>query len=272
MGMGMECGFGYGYEEVYPTDCHPIVLLHSSHMYHEAMHSFANHGVKFPSVEVDLPAMMAQKNKAVANLTRGIEVATGSDVKSLPGITIDEQRIVSSTGALALSEIPKKLVVIGAGYIGLEMGSVWGRLGTEVTVVEFAPDIVPTMDSELTRFATNVSGVYAIGDVIPGPTLDNKAEDDGVACLEFIAGKEEEQVKALGFDYRVGKFPFLANSSAKAFDDAEGVVKILAYKETDKILRGLYHGTECWGAHSRGSAGFAVWCLELHARIMHIQL
>ncbi|KAF7151069.1 hypothetical protein RHSIM_Rhsim02G0001500 [Rhododendron simsii] len=358
-------------------------LLHSSHMYHEATHSFASHGVKFPSVEVDLPSMMAQKDKAVSNLTRGIEglfkknkvnyvkgygkfispsevsvdsvegrntvvkgkniiVATGSDVKSLPGIKIDEKRIVSSTGALALSEIPKKLVVIGAGYIGLEMGSVWGRLGSEVTVVEFAADIVPTMDGEVRkqfqralekqkmkfmlktkvvsvdssgngvkltlepaaggeqttleadvvlvsagrvpftaglgldklgvetdkvgrilvneRFATNVSGVYAIGDVIPGPMLAHKAEEDGVACVEFIAGKEghvdydlvpgvvythpevasvgktEEQVKAVGVDYRVGKFPFMANSRAKAIDDAEGIVKIIAEKETDKIL------------------------------------
>ncbi|XP_023514290.1 dihydrolipoyl dehydrogenase, mitochondrial-like isoform X1 [Cucurbita pepo subsp. pepo] len=358
-------------------------LLHSSHMYHEAQHSFASHGVKFSSVEVDLPAMMAQKDKAVGNLTRGIEglfkknkvnyvkgygklvspsevsvdtieggntvvkgkniiIATGSDVKSLPGVTIDEKKIVSSTGALALSEIPKKLVVVGAGYIGLEMGSVWGRLGSEITVVEFAPEIVPTMDGEVRkqfqralekqgmkfmlktkvvgvdtsgdgvkltlepasggeqttleadvvlvsagrtpftaglgldklgietdkagrilvneRFVTNVDGVYAIGDVIPGPMLAHKAEEDGVACVEFIAGKighvdydkvpgvvythpevasvgkTEEQVKALGVEYRVGKFPFLANSRAKAIDDAEGVVKILAEKETDKIL------------------------------------
>uniref|UniRef100_A0A803KU80 Dihydrolipoyl dehydrogenase n=1 Tax=Chenopodium quinoa TaxID=63459 RepID=A0A803KU80_CHEQI len=358
-------------------------LLHSSHMYHEAKHAFASHGVKFSSVEVDLPAMMGQKDKAVANLTRGIEglfkknkvkyvkgygkfvspsevsvdtlegentvvkgkhiiVATGSDVKSLPGVTIDEQKIVSSTGALALKEIPKRLVVIGAGYIGLEMGSVWGRLGSEVTVVEFASDIVPSMDGEVRkqfqrslekqgmkfklktkvvsvdtsgdgvkltvepsaggeqtileadvvlvsagrvpftsglglenlgvemdkagrilvneRFSTNVSGVYAIGDVIPGPMLAHKAEEDGVACVEFIAGKHghvdydlvpgvcythpevasvgktEEQVKTLGVEYRVGKFPFMANSRAKAIDNAEGLVKILAEKESDKIL------------------------------------
>ncbi|KAL2530679.1 Dihydrolipoyl dehydrogenase 1 [Forsythia ovata] len=358
-------------------------LLHSSHMYHVAKHSFASHGVKFSSVEVDLPAMLAQKDKAVGNLTKGIEglfkknkvnyikgygkflspsevsvdsleggnavvkgkniiIATGSDVKGLPGITIDEERIVSSTGALSLKEIPKKLVVIGAGYIGLEMGSVWGRLGSEVTVVEFAPDIVPTMDGEIRkqfqrllekqkmkfmlktkvvsvdstgnsvkltlepaaggdqtileadvvlvsagrvpftaglglekigvetdkagrilvneRFATNVSGVFAIGDVIPGPMLAHKAEEDGVACVEYIAGKEghvdydmvpgvvythpevasvgktEEQVKSLGVDYRIGKFPFLANSRAKAIDDADGLVKILAEKESDKIL------------------------------------
>ncbi|CAO2838388.1 unnamed protein product [Amaranthus hypochondriacus] len=358
-------------------------LLHSSHMYHEAKHAFPAHGVKFSSVEVDLPAMMAQKDKAVSNLTKGIEglfkknkvnyvkgygklvspsevsvdtvdggntaikgkhiiIATGSDVKSLPGVTIDEQKIVSSTGALALKEIPKRLVVIGAGYIGLEMGSVWGRIGSEVTVVEFAPEIVPTMDGEVRkqfqrslekqgmkfklktkvvgvdtsgdgvkltvepaaggeqtileadvvlvsagrvpftaglglenlgvemdkggrilvneRFATNVPGVYAIGDVIPGPMLAHKAEEDGVACVEFIAGKEghvdydlvpgvvythpevasvgktEEQVKTLGVPYSVGKFPFMANSRAKAIDNAEGLVKILAEKESDKIL------------------------------------
>ncbi|CAI0626132.1 unnamed protein product [Linum tenue] len=358
-------------------------LLHSSHMFHEAQHSFAHHGVKVSNVEVDLPAMMGQKDKAVANLTKGIEglfkknkvtyvkgygkfvspnevsvdtidggntvvkgkniiVATGSDVKSLPGITIDEEKIVSSTGALSLKQIPKKLIVIGAGYIGLEMGSVWARLGSEVTVVEFAPDIVPTMDSEIRKqfqrslekqkmkfmlktkvvgvdssgdgvkltlepaaggdqtileadvvlvsagrtpftagleldkigvetdkggrilvngkFETNVKGVFAIGDVIPGPMLAHKAEEDGVACVEFIAGKHghvdydlvpgvvythpevasvgktEDQVKASGVQYRVGKFPFLANSRAKAIDDAEGLVKIIADKETDKIL------------------------------------
>ncbi|KAI5574278.1 hypothetical protein BDE02_10G135900 [Populus trichocarpa] len=333
-------------------------LLHSSHMFHEAQHSFASHGVKFSSVEVDLPAMMAQKDKAVSTLTRGIEglfkknkvnyvkgygkfispyevsvdTIDGGNTVSLPGIIIDEEKIVSSTGALALPQIPKKLVVIGAGYIGLEMGSVWARLGSEVTVVEFAPDIVPSMDGEVgkqfqrtlekqkmkfmlttkvvgvdtsgngvkltvepasggdqttleadvvlvsagrtpftaglgldrigvetdkggrilvnERFATNVSSVYAIGDVIPGPMLAHKAEEDGVACVEFIAGKHghvdydkvasvgktEEQVKALGVEYRVGKFPFLANSRAKAIDDAEGLVKIIAEKETDKIL------------------------------------
>ncbi|KAH9621964.1 hypothetical protein KSS87_001748 [Heliosperma pusillum] len=358
-------------------------LLHSSHMFHEAKHSFANHGVKCSSVEIDVAAMMAQKDKAVSNLTKGIEglfkknkvtyvkgygkvtspsevsvdtieggstvvkgkhiiVATGSDVKSLPGIEIDEKRIVSSTGALALTEIPKRLVVIGAGYIGLEMGSVWGRLGSEVTVVEFGPDIVPSMDGEVRRqfqrslekqgmkfklktkvlgvdtsgdtlkltlepsaggeqttfeadvvlvsagrvpfteglgldklgvemdkvgrilvnerFASNVPGIYAIGDVIPGPMLAHKAEEDGVACVEFIAGKEghvdydmvpgvvythpevasvgktEEQVKSLGVAYKVGKFPFMANSRAKAIDNAEGLVKILADKESDKIL------------------------------------
>ncbi|CAH1453186.1 unnamed protein product [Lactuca virosa] len=167
-------------------------LLHSSHMYHEAKTSFAKHGVKLDNVEIDLAAMMGQKDKAISTLTKGIEglfkknkvtyvkghgkflspseisvdtleggttvvkgkniiIATGSDVKGLPGITIDEKRIVSSTGALSLTEIPKKLTVIGAGYIGLEMGSVWARLGSEVTVVEFAPAIVPSMDGEIRK-------------------------------------------------------------------------------------------------------------------------
>lgn len=358
-------------------------LLHSSHMYYEAKHAFAKHGIKFSQLEIDLPALMAQKDKAVSGLTRGIEglfkknkvnyvkgygkftspsevlvdtldggsttvkgkniiIATGSDVKSLNGVPIDEKKIVSSTGALSLSDIPKKLVVIGAGYIGLEMGSVWGRLGSEVIVVEFASEIVPTMDGEIRKqfqrmlekqkmkfllktkvvsvdasgegvkltlepaaggehttleadvvlvsagrvpfteglglekigvqtdkagriivdkkFTTNVPGVYAIGDAVPGPMLAHKAEEDGVACVEFIAGKEghvdydlvpgvvythpevasvgktEEQVKEIGVSYCVGKFPFMANSRAKAIDDAEGIVKIIAEKETDKIL------------------------------------
>ncbi|KAH7404529.1 hypothetical protein KP509_15G030200 [Ceratopteris richardii] len=352
-------------------------------MFHEAKHSFASHGVKVGGVEIDIPAMMAQKNKAVAGLTKGIEglfkknkvsyvkgsgkivsqgevlvdlleggtktlkakniiIATGSAVKSLPGITIDEKKIVSSTGALSLPEVPKKLVVIGAGYIGLEMGSVWGRLGSEVTVVEFADTIVPSLDAEIRssfqrtlekqkmkfklktkvvsvdasgpgvkltlepstggeqtvleadvvlvsagripyteglglkeigvkmdkfgrlevdkHFQTNIPGIYGIGDVIPGPMLAHKAEEDGIACVELLAGKPghvnydtvpgvvythpevasvgktEEQVKALGISYAVGKFPFMANSRARTIDDAEGLVKIIADKETDKVL------------------------------------
>ena len=358
-------------------------LLQSSHMYHDAQHNFASHGVKVGSVAIDLPAMMQQKDKAVTGLTKGIEglfkknkvtyvkgygkitspnevtvdlldggsqtvkakniiIATGSAVKDLPGITIDEKKVVSSTGALSLKEVPEKLVVIGGGYIGLEMGSVWGRLGSQVTVVEFGDAIVPSMDSEIRKsfqrslekqkmkfklktkvvkvedngngltlhleaaeggspstleanvvlvaagrapftkglgleelgvkvdrfgrvevdhsFKTNVPGVYAIGDVIPGPMLAHKAEEDGVACVELIAGKAghvnydtvpgvvythpevasvgktEEQVKTTNIPYRVGKFPFMANSRARSIDDAEGMVKIIAEKETDKIL------------------------------------
>ncbi|KAJ7294992.1 hypothetical protein O6H91_Y219600 [Diphasiastrum complanatum] len=289
-------------------------LLHSSHLFHEAQHEFASHGVKLGSVEIDLPAMMGQKDKAVSGLTKGIEglfkknkvtyvkgagklvsssevfvelseggtqtikgkniiIATGSDVKSLPGVPIDEKKIVSSTGALSLTEVPKKLVVIGAGIIGLEMGSVWGRLGSEVTVVEFGDVIVPSMDGEVRKsfqrslekqkikfklkhkvvgvqdtgsglkltvepstggaqsildadivlvsagrvpytkglgleelgvkidrigrvevdehFKTSVPGIYAIGDVIPGPMLAHKAEDDGVCfVLNFLPAKQ----------------------------------------------------------------------------------
>ncbi|KAG6541611.1 hypothetical protein Mapa_017004 [Marchantia paleacea] len=358
-------------------------LLHSSHMFHEAQHSFAAHGVTVTNVQIDLGKMMDQKNKAVSGLTKGIEglfkknkvtyvkgagkitgpgsvsvdlleggtkeikakhiiIATGSDVKSLPGITIDEKQIVSSTGALALTEIPEKMVVIGGGYIGLEMASVWGRLGSEITVVEFGDAIVPSMDGEVRKsfqrtlekqkmkfklktkvskveksgtglkvtiepaaggeattldanvvlvaagrvpyikglgleevgvnvdkfgrvevddhFKTSVDGIYAIGDVIPGPMLAHKAEEDGVACVELLAGKAghvnydtvpgvvythpevasvgktEEQVKAAGIPYNVGKFPFMANSRARSIDDADGLVKIIAHKETDKVL------------------------------------
>lgn len=270
-----------------------------------------------------------------------IIIATGSEVRALPGITIDEEKIVSSTGALKLKEVPKKMVVVGAGVIGLEMGSVWARLGSEVTVVEFGDVIVPYMDGEVRKsfqkalekqkmkfmfktavkkvessggglklhleaagaastmdtnillvaagrtpytkglgleeagvkvdkigrievdphtFKTNVPGIYAIGDVIPGPMLAHKAEEDGVACVELIAGKAghvnyanvpgviythpeyanvgitEEAAKASGKPYKVGKFPFMANSRARTVDDAEGIVKIIADKDTDLIL------------------------------------
>ena len=376
-------------------------------MYHEAKHVFANHGVKVSSVEVDLPAMLAQKDTAVKNLTRGIEglfkknkvnyvkgygkflspsevsvettdgettvvkgkhiiVATGSDVKSLPGITIDEKKIVSSTGALSLSEIPKKLIVIGAGYIGLEMGSVWGRLGSEVTVVEFAADIVPSMDGEIRkqfqrslekqkmkfmlktkvvgvdssgdgvklivepaeggdqttleadvvlvsagrspftsgldldkigvetdkvgrilvneRFSTNVSGVYAIGDVIPGPMLAHKAEEEGVLVAEIMNGQKphinynlipgvvytwpevasvgqtEEELKAKGISYKTGQFPFKALGRATASGDTDGLVKILANKETDEVL-----GVHIIGARAADMIAEAVVAMEFRA-------
>ncbi|KAJ6982497.1 hypothetical protein NC653_025569 [Populus alba x Populus x berolinensis] len=328
-------------------------LVHSSHMFHEAQHSFASHGVKFSSVEVDLPAMMAQKDSRFYPYSRRTKSTMSKGMaSSYPHPRCQWTPLM--VGTLVKAD-PKETLVIGAGYIGLEMGSVWARLGSEVTVVEFAPDIVPSMDGEVRkqfqrtlekqkmkfmlktkvvgvdtsgngvkltvepasggdqttleadvvlasagrtpftaglgldridvetdkggrilvneRFATNVSSVYAIGDVIPGPMLAHKAEEDGVACVEFIAGKHghvacvefiagkhghvdydkvpgvvythpevasvgktEEQVKALGVEYRVGKFPFLANSRAKAIDDAEGLVKIIAEKETYKIL------------------------------------
>jgi dihydrolipoamide dehydrogenase len=274
--------------------------------------------------------------------TKAIVIATGSDSMPLKGVEVDEQRIVSSTGALALAEVPKKMVVIGGGYIGLEMGSVWQRLGSEVTVVEFLDRILPGMDGEVSsqmqrilgkqgmkfklgtkvtsakptnkgvtltveaakggneekleadvvllsigrrpytdglglkevgvamddrgrvvtdkHFQTNVPGIYAIGDVIAGPMLAHKAEDEGVAVAEILAGqaghvnydaipgvvytwpeaatvgKTEEQLKAEGVAYKAGKFPFTANGRARAMNATDGFVKILADKATDRVL------------------------------------
>lgn len=286
---------------------------------------------------------------------KNIIIATGSEVSPLKGIDIDEERIVSSTGALVLKEIPKSLIVIGGGYIGLEMGSVWARLGAKVTVVEFLDKIVPAMDGEVRKAfqraltkqgfkfklgvkvnSAKVEGntvvldtelvkdgkkeemkadivlvsagrrpflghglgldtvgieldergripvdqhfkvkssegnIFAIGDVIPGPMLAHKAEEDGVACVELLNGKgghvnyntvpgivythpevasvglTEEMAKEKGLKFKTGKFPFAANSRAKTVDDAEGLVKFVADAETDKIL----------GAHIMGpSAG-----------------
>ena len=268
-------------------------------------------------------------------------IATGSVATSLPGIEIDEQKIVSSTGALKLEKVPNKMVVVGGGYIGLEMGSVWSRLGSEVQVVEFLDHITPGMDKEISSefmkilkkqgikfnmqnkvetikknksgvtvstvdkegnknnldcdvvlisvgrkanteglnletvgvelddrkriktdksFKTNLENIYAIGDVISGPMLAHKAEDEGIAVAENIAGqsghvnydtipgvvyttpevaaigKTEEQLKESKMKYKVGKFSFMANSRAKAIDDTEGFVKILADEKTDKVL------------------------------------
>ena len=274
--------------------------------------------------------------------TRYVLIATGSDSALLPGVDIDEERIVSSTGALELKAVPKHLVVIGGGYIGLEMGSVWARLGAEVTVVEFLDRITPGMDGEVAKtfqrilkkqgmtfrlgtkvtgakklktkvkltiepaaggdsetidcdtilvaigrrpyteglglesagvktndrgfieidanFQTNVSGIFAIGDCVPGPMLAHKAEDEGVAAAEIIAGesghvnydvipgivytwpevaavgKTEEQLKHDGIDYNVGSFPFSANGRARAANKTDGFVKILADARTDRIL------------------------------------
>jgi dihydrolipoamide dehydrogenase len=273
---------------------------------------------------------------------KAIIIATGSDSVSLPGLEIDEKTIVSSTGALALPSVPKHLVVVGGGYIGLELGSVWKRLGAQVTVVEFLDRITPTMDAEIGKalqasltkqgfafrlgtkvtgaktgkggitlsldsaaggkpeelacdvvlvsvgrrpftdnlgldaigvaldnrgriqvdphFATNVSGVYAIGDVIAGPMLAHKASEEGVVLVETLAGqkphldydaipaviythpevgsvgKTEEELKAAGVAYRVGKFPFTANARARANADTEGFVKIIADQKTDRVL------------------------------------
>jgi dihydrolipoamide dehydrogenase len=281
------------------------------------------------------------KNKETVIESEKIVIATGSVPVSLPGIEIDEKVIVSSTGALKLEKVPKKMVVVGGGYIGLEMGSVWSRLGAEVHVIEFLDHITPGMDKEISTefmkilkkqgihfhmkhkveeikknnsgavvttkdkdgnkkdfecnvvlisvgrkpnssnlnlekvgieldekkriktnkdFQTNLNNIYAIGDVILGPMLAHKAEDEGIAVAENIAGqsghvnydtipgvvyttpevasigKTEEQLKENNIKYKIGKFSFMANSRAKAIDDAEGFVKILADEKTDKVL------------------------------------
>ncbi len=274
--------------------------------------------------------------------TKNILIATGSESTPLPGVEVDEKKIVTSTGALELAKVPGHLVVIGAGVIGLELGSVWSRLGAQVTVIEFLDRILPGMDSEICkqtqrvlakqglkfklgakvtgakktrsgvtlsvegvksgkaeevtadivlvsigrrpyteglgleelgvekdkrgviqvdgRFQTNIPGIYAIGDCVPGPMLAHKAEEEGVICVEMLAGqsghidydlvpgvvytwpevagvgKTEEQLKEAGQAYKVGKFPFTANSRARANADTDGMVKILADAETDRVL------------------------------------
>jgi len=288
--------------------------------------------------EVTVATSEGGEEKVVA---KNVVLATGSEVTPLPGVQIDEERIVSSTGAIALKEVPKKMVVIGGGIIGLELGSVWSRLGAEVEVIEFLPNIVPAMDHEVRRnfervmkkqgikirlkskvtsavadadgvkltvepaeggeqehmeadvvlvaigrrpfteglgledlgiemdrgrvlvndkFQTNVPSIHAIGDVIPGPMLAHKAEEDGIACVEHIAGKvghvnydtipsivythpevawvgkTEMELKSEGVKYKTGKFSMMANSRARTVDETDGIVKFLADKETDKIL------------------------------------
>jgi dihydrolipoamide dehydrogenase len=353
-------------------------LLQSSEKFAEAGHALADHGVKVEGVSLDLARMQARKGEVVkANVdgvaflfrknkvtwlkgrgriaapgkvevdgttyeARHIVIATGSESVPLPGVETDEQRIVTSTGGLTLDAVPKRLVVIGGGYIGLELGSVWRRLGAEVTVVEFLDRIVPTMDGEVAKhfqrilgkqgfafrlgtkvtgarkgddgitltlepakggaaqeitadvvlvaigrraytdglglaeagvatdergrvkttdgYATTVPGIWAIGDVIAGPMLAHKAEDEGVALAEALAGQHphvtyeaipgvvytwpevasvgatEEELKARGVAYKAGKFPFTANGRARAMGETDGFVKILADAKTDRIL------------------------------------
>jgi dihydrolipoamide dehydrogenase len=290
-----------------------------------------------PALEVTLDGGGRERLHA-----KSIVIATGSEVTPLPGVAIDEQRIVSSTGALTLAKVPGRMVVIGAGYIGLELGSVWRRLGAEVTVIEYLDRILPGMDAELAKqmqrlmtkqglafrlgtkvtkaesgksgvrltvepakggaaesveadivlvavgrraftaglgldavgvktdergrivtgagFSTSVAGIHAIGDVIAGPMLAHKAMEEGVALAEILAGqaghvnyetvpgivytwpeaatvgKSEEDLKAAGIDYAVGKFPFNANSRARCNGEGDGFVKILADKRTDRVL------------------------------------
>jgi dihydrolipoamide dehydrogenase len=357
-------------------------LLNLSESYHKAQKNFNDQGIEFSGLKLNLDKMMANKNKSVQVLTKGIEflfkknkvtyikgkgvlfskndvvvyegekktsyksknivIATGSGPTSLPGVEIDEKNIVSSTGALAFKEVPKNFIVIGGGYIGLEMGSVWSRLGSNVTVLEYLDHITPGMDKEISseflkilikqgfkfklnskvtsvsnknqqvevtfinnetskeeiiladkvlvsvgrkpyteglnltkigvkkdkqgkvevneKLQTSINNIYAIGDVIKGPMLAHKAEEEGIAVAEIIAGqaghvnydvipgvvytspevavvgKTEEQLKKENINYKVGKFPFLANSRAKVNNETDGFVKILADSKTDRVL------------------------------------
>ncbi len=366
-------------------------LLNSSDLFSKAKNSFSNLGIETGEVKLNLKKMMTNKNKSVQILTKGVEflfkknkvtyikgkgvlfsknnivvyqdakktsynaknivIATGSAPISLPGINIDEKNIISSTGALSLEKVPKNLVVIGGGYIGLEMGSVWARLGTKVTVVEFLDHITPGMDREISKefekilskqgikfklnckvtgvkssgiksvvelennntkskeklecdkvlvsvgrkpyteglnlskigikkdnkgrievnknFQTSVNNIFAIGDVIKGPMLAHKSEEEGIAVAEILAGqsghvnydvipgviytspevatvgKTEEELKKNKINYKVGKFPFLANSRAKVNNETEGFVKILADSKTDKVLGVHIIGPHC---------------------------
>ena len=356
-------------------------LLNLSENYHKAK-SFQKIGIEIGDLKLNLEKMMENKDKAVSNLTKGIEflfkknkvsyfkgtgsfktknqilvtdknknqtiidtrytiISTGSEPTSIPGVKFDEKIIISSTGALQIPKVPKKMVIVGGGYIGLEMGSVWSRLGSKVQVIEFLDHITPGMDREISnefmkilvkqgvsfklktkvekitklshgasievsgpdgkkdkieadivlisvgrkpytrnlnldkigveldksgkvkvdkKFQTNIEGVYAVGDVIDGPMLAHKAEEEGIAVAELISGqsghvnydvipsviytspevaaigKTEEQLKNDKIIYKIGKFPFMANSRAKAINEPEGFVKILADVKTDRVL------------------------------------
>ncbi|MDA8757354.1 dihydrolipoyl dehydrogenase [Amylibacter sp.] len=351
-------------------------LLHASHSYHEATHNFDKMGLIINNPKIDFDKMQNYKNDVISQNTKGIEfllkknkidwlkgwakivnknqvtvgenthntkniiIASGSEPSTIPNVEIDENRIVNSTGALSLSKIPKSMIVIGAGVIGLEMGSIYSRLGTDVTVIEYMDHITPGMDLEISKnfqrtlkkqglkfimgaavksanstktkanviykkadaeikidaeivlvstgrkpftnglnfleiggeltergqiktnnkWQTSVEGIYAIGDAIAGPMLAHKAEDEGMAVAEVIAGKHghvnydvipgviyttpevanvgktEEELKDAGIDYKVGKFSFMGNGRAKAVFQGEGFVKILADATTDRIL------------------------------------
>ena len=366
-------------------------LLNSSELFSKAKNQFSNIGIETGDVKLNLNRMMTNKSKSVQILTKGVEflfkknkvtyikgkgvlfskndvvvyqdnkktsyksknivIATGSSSVSLSGINIDEKNIISSTGALSLEKVPTNLVIIGGGYIGLEMGSVWSRLGSKVTVIEYLDHITPGMDREISKefqkiltkqgikfllenkvtsvknknnqvlvdfvdnktnkksslecdkvlvsvgrkpyteglnltklgikkdkagrievnknFQTSLENIYAIGDVIKGPMLAHKAEEEGIAVAEILAGqsghvnydvvpgviytspevaavgKTEEDLKNLKINYKVGKFPFLANSRAKVNNESEGFVKILADAKTDKVLGVHIIGPHC---------------------------
>ena len=366
-------------------------LLNLSDNFRKAKKDFGEQGIEISDLKLNIKKMMLSKDKSVQILTKGVEflfkknkvtyikgkgeisspndiivsegekkttyksknivIATGSQATSLPGLKIDEKNIVSSTGALSLSEVPKELIVIGGGYIGLEMGSVWSRLGSKVTVLEYLDHITPGMDTEISnefqkilkkqginfklnnkvnsvkivknkivinytnnktsenenvscdkvlvsvgrkpyteglnlkkvgiksdnkgrievnnKLQTSIENIYAIGDVIKGPMLAHKAEEEGIAVAEILAGqaghvnydvipgviytspevatvgKTEEQLKKLNINYKVGKFPFLANSRAKVNNETDGFVKVLADSKTDRVLGVHIIGPHC---------------------------
>jgi len=366
-------------------------LLNSSELFAKAKNNFSSLGIETGEIKLNLKKMMLNKDKAVQVLTKGVEfllkknkvsyikgkgilfsqndvvvyqnekktsfksknivIATGSSPTSLPGIKIDEKNVISSTGALSLEKIPNNLAVIGGGYIGLEMASVWSRLGSKVTVIEYLDHILPGMDKEISKefhkilikkgikfkldnkvtglvneknkviinftnnknkskeklecdkvliavgrkpytdglnlskigikkdntgrvevnekFQTSVKNIFAIGDVIKGPMLAHKAEEEGIAVAEIISGqaghvnydvipgviytspevasvgKTEEQLKQSNTSYKIGKFPFMANSRAKVNNEVDGFVKILADAKTDKVLGVHIIGPHC---------------------------
>lgn len=357
-------------------------MLHSSEFFHQAKADLKHHGIEISEVKLDLKKMLERKDKVVGELTAGVAylfkknkitsisghatfvsndtievlhdgetskvqaknflIATGSKPSSIPNVVIDKDRVVSSTEALRFKKVPKELVVIGAGVIGLELGSVWSRLGANVTVLEYLPNVLGNMDKELTKaaersfkkqgitfktgvkvtgtsvsgdivtvtyeakgkneeiradrvlvatgrkpythnlgleaagitltdrgfipvndhFETSTKGIYAIGDVIGGAMLAHKAEEEAIACIERLngiaghvnydaipaivytwpevasVGKTEEELKAAGIEYKVGKFSFAANGRAKALGNTEGFAKLLADAKTDRILGG----------------------------------
>ena len=366
-------------------------LLNLSENYHKVKKDFSKQGIEVSDVKLNVKKMMSNKEKSVQILTKGVEflfkknkvsylkgkgvifsptnvvvydqgkkssfntknivIATGSSPTTIPGVKIDEKNIISSTAALSLNSVPKSLVVIGGGYIGLEMGSVWTRLGADVTVIENLPYITPGMDREISnefqkiltkqginfklnskvitiedqgsevkieyqnnektnketiiadktliavgrkpyteglnlnkvgikkddkgrikvnkKFQTDIKNIYAIGDVIDGPMLAHKAEEEGIAVAELLAGqsghvnynvipgviytspevayvgKSEEQLKKDGISYKVGKFPFMANSRAKVNNETDGFVKILADSKSDRVLGVHIIGPHC---------------------------
>ncbi len=376
-------------------------LLDSSERYYEAKNKLSHHGIKVGEVSFDLPTMLARKDQVVKQLTGGVGflfkknkidafmgagrivaadavevktadgvktlqtkrilIATGSTPSALPGLAFDGKYVVGSTEALSFSEVPKKLLVVGGGYIGVELGSVWARLGSDVLVLEFTDGILPLMDRELAgilqrslekqglkfqfntgatgtqvkdgkvhvswksgdktgveivdrvlvstgrrpvtdglglvevgvqvdvrgyvkvdeHFATSVSGIYAIGDVIGGLMLAHKAEEEGVAAAELMAGKAghvnyrtvpgvvythpelaqvgltEADAKREGHQVNIGKFPMSANGRAKSIDDTEGMVKIVADAKTDRIL-----GVQILAAHASDMIAECVVAME----------